>query len=181
MRSRLALAELSIEEGAFAEGERIAAEVVAECAEPGRADLKADALLVRARALRALADGAAAEAAANEAKALADRSQNRTLRRAVAIGVGEAQAALGRTAEAARVLAAAAAEAHAAGAVDQELEARRALGEVELSDHALAGAGRMRLAALEREAAARGFLLVARRAAERLASHPAPVPHSAGG
>ena len=168
-RSRLALAELAIEEGRYAEAESVAADLAAECTDRRRADLHADALLVRARAFRALANPVAAETAANEAKALAARSQNRTLRRAVTIAVGEAQAALGRTAEAARVLAAAASEAHGAGAVDQELQARLALGEVEVGDRAMAGAGRMRLAALEREASARGFLLIAQRAAKSLA------------
>jgi tetratricopeptide (TPR) repeat protein/tRNA A-37 threonylcarbamoyl transferase component Bud32 len=170
-RSRLALAELAIESGRWSEGERLAAELSAECSGGSRTDLHAEALLIRAHALRGLGDLASAESATNEAKALAARSQNRSLRRAVAIGVGEAQAALGRTAEAVRVLAAAAAEAQGAGAVDQELQARFALGEVEMNDRAQAGSGRMRLAALEREASTRGFLLIARRAAECLVRH----------
>ncbi len=177
-RSRLALAELAIESGRWAEGERLADELIAECSGKSRTDLHAEALLVRAHALRGLKRLAQAESAANEAKALAARSQNRTLRRAVAIGAGETQAALGRTAEAARVLATAAAEANAAGAVDQELQARLALGQVEIHDPVQTVAGRMRLQALEREAGTRGFLLIARRAAECLGRNASPIVDS---
>jgi hypothetical protein len=50
------------------------------------------------------------------------------------------------------------------GFVPEQLEARLALGEIEMKSGA-SDAGRARLAALEKDAQAKGFLLIARKAA----------------
>jgi hypothetical protein len=113
-----------------------------------------------------LAGGDAVEAdrAMNEAVALGSGSQYRHVRRAVAIAGGRLQAAMGRTAEAVRILQGALNEAAHAGYLLQEFDARQRLAAIEwaIGDPT----GRERLEALEREAMARGLGLIARRAAQ---------------
>jgi hypothetical protein len=91
------------------------------------------------------------------------RSTKRRWRSARAASGGAADVA-----EALQSLEAALAEATNAGFLPFQLEARLALGEIELAS-GKAEQGRTRLQALEREASARGYALIARKAARALA------------
>jgi hypothetical protein len=99
------------------------------------------------------------------------RSQKRDLRRTVAIVGARVEGKLGRIVEAEKLLEGVIGETLRAGSIEQELEARLALGEVELAS-ADSAAGRARLEVLEREATERGLGLIARRAGTALARHP---------
>ncbi len=79
------------------------------------------------------------------------------------VAAARAAAALGESAQASKTLEGTLAEAERAGFVPIELEVRLALGEIEIK-MAKADAGRARLAALEKDATAKGFLLIARKA-----------------
>jgi tetratricopeptide (TPR) repeat protein len=167
LESRLALAWLSIEEHDPGEAERTALEVGQEFEKLKDIDREAEARTALARSL--LAQGRLSEArqAADRAAALSAKSESQPVRLLVAITVARVGAASGGAEAAARALKsleAARAEASKAGRVGLEFESRLALGEIELlSDRS--AAGRRRLEALEMEARARGFGLVARKAA----------------
>lgn len=81
----------------------------------------------------------------------------------VAITAGLIHAANGKTAEATKSLDAALAEARKLECGRLSLEARLALGELEMKQGKKAAAGE-HLAALEKDAKAKGFLLIARKA-----------------
>jgi hypothetical protein len=72
--------------------------------------------------------------------------------------------ASGKTPDAEKTLLHAAEEARKAGLLDQQFEIKLALGETEIKAGKRA-TGQARLNSLEREAKARGFLLIARKAA----------------
>jgi serine/threonine protein kinase/Tfp pilus assembly protein PilF len=91
-------------------------------------------------------------------------SSNLLVRLRSAIVESRVGAASGETAEAAKVLEAAIAEASKHGFVNYQLEAELALGEIQMKAGQVTS-GRTRLGALEKDAAARGFLLIARKAA----------------
>jgi hypothetical protein len=100
-------------------------------------------------------------------RGLAAASQDRGVRIAAAIVAARVLAASGEsraTSAALEALRATLAEAVRVGYVDYELEARLAAGEIEMAS-GRAAAGRARLAALAKDATARSFGLVARRAA----------------
>jgi hypothetical protein len=105
-----------------------------------------------------------ARSAIARATELTEKNRNRRTRLDVNIAAARVLAASGKLAEAERRLHAAIDEAREVHSVDRGLESRLTLGEVEL----LAGkaaAGRARLAAVQKEAAAKGFNLLARKAA----------------
>lgn len=77
--------------------------------------------------------------------------------------------AAGRLTEADGELRAALDEARRGGLAGEALEARRGLAEIEIAAGKTAS-GRARLAALEKEAREKGFLLIARKASRTLAS-----------
>jgi tetratricopeptide (TPR) repeat protein len=171
---RLALARVAIAEGRAAEAEAMARQAAQAFGKDKASDFEASAHGVVADAL--LAQGKLAEAwqAAGRASALAGKSQSQRVRLAVAIVSARVRAA-GRapadTAAALRSLQAVRAEAEKADRRGLALEAELALGEVEL----LAGhsaAARARLETLERDATARGYGLVASKAAALRAPGP---------
>jgi tetratricopeptide (TPR) repeat protein len=105
-----------------------------------------------------------ARAAIQRATELLGNSKSRRTRLDVDIAGARVLAASGRFADAGRRLHAAIAEARQLHILDRELDSRLTLGEVEL----LSGngaAGRERLAGVRKEAAAKGFALLARKAA----------------
>jgi hypothetical protein len=93
----------------------------------------------------------------------------------VDIAAARVLAASGKLPEAERRLHATIAEARQLHTLDRELESRLTLGEVELMS-GNAAAGRTRLAAVRKEAAAKGFDLLARKAG---GPHPSWQPASA--
>jgi eukaryotic-like serine/threonine-protein kinase len=166
-QTRLGLATLLVEQGRPAEAEALAREAEEVVRTEKAADLEAAADAVLVRSL--LAQGKRVEAgAANERlRGLAAASQDRRVRIAAAIVAARVLASSGEaraTSAALEALRRTFAEAARTGWVDHELEARLAAGEIELAS-GRAAAGRARLAALAKDAAARGFGLVARRAA----------------
>jgi len=166
-QTRLGLATLLVEQGRPAEAESLAREAEEVVRTEKAADLEAAADTVLARSL--LAQGKLAEAgqASERLRGLAAASQDRRVRIAAAIVAARVLAASGEvhaTNAALEALRATLAEAVRVGFVDYELEARLAAGEIAIAS-GRAAAGRARLAALAKDATARGFGLVARRAA----------------
>jgi tetratricopeptide (TPR) repeat protein len=120
---------------------------------------------ILARALLAMGRTADAQSEIDGARSLVGSSQNRGARLLMAVIASRVRAAAGGTAEAQRVLQETLAEATRSGFFTLQLEARLALGEIEIKS-GKATAGRTHLAALEKDATAKGFLLIARKAAK---------------
>jgi tetratricopeptide (TPR) repeat protein len=167
--SRLALATLSLDEGRAAEAEPVARQTAAVFRAEKMGELEGAAWLVLARSLAEQGKATLARPPARDAARLLGSSQDRTTRLALAIAVARIDAASGGppAARAPEKLAAAAAEAGRMGHVALELEARLALAEAEARrdrrsarDHA---------AQLQRDARAKGFGLIAAKAAPIIA------------
>ncbi len=167
--SRLALASLSIEEGAPAAAVAPAAAAAAVFGQEHASEKKAAAATVVALALVAQGKAAEARNAIAGASVLANDGQNVHRRLAAILATARVRAANGEAQEALASLETALAEAKRLGLVGAQLEARLALGEIEL-DAGRAESGRARLNALERDARARGFELVARKATSAVTS-----------
>lgn len=164
--SRLALAALLIEQGRPAEAESKVREAAKEFRGEKRfayGEISAYELL--ARSLLAQSKFAGAQKAIDRANALLRGSELLSDRLSVAITAARVQApASGKRAEAVKSLESVLAEATRTGHLGLQFEARLALGEIEMQSGKTA-AGRARLKALEKEAAAKGFGLIARKAA----------------
>jgi serine/threonine protein kinase/tetratricopeptide (TPR) repeat protein len=165
--SRLALVRALIEQAQAAEAELPARSAAEAFRQAGWVPREAEALALYAQALLELGRTAEAREAAEAGVVLMARSENLDAKLAVMRAAARARAASGSPADRAEAvlrLEAALAEAEAAGLVPEVLETRLALGELEL----LSGKeepGRARLAALAQEASAKGFGLIARKAA----------------
>ena len=166
-RHALASAVVALEDGHAAE----AAAPVRKAAEffgaQGLPDERAMALGWLARLLVAGPDGSEAARLVEQARALTRGTQNMFVRTAIAITDAEVAAALREPAAVPRAragLEAAMGDARRFGLVAQQLSLRLALGTLEIASGQIA-AGRSRLSALERDARARGFGLIARKAA----------------
>jgi tetratricopeptide (TPR) repeat protein/TolB-like protein len=163
--SRVALANLALEEGRPAQAEALAREALQQFQGEKSRDDEALAEAVIARALHAQGKVAESRESLTRAVQLAGKSQAQSVRLSVAILDARLRAAAGGGAadRASKALEGVLAEAKRAGLTALQLEVRLALAEVGLS------AGRpdaaATLAALEKEAASRGFGLVARKAA----------------
>jgi tetratricopeptide (TPR) repeat protein len=169
-RTELALAALRLEEGNPVKAQALASGALEELQRLRAPDGEARAREVLARAL--LAQDRAQEAADEiaRAEALAESSEILGVRLAVAVTAARLRAASGLPGdlEAARKsLQAVLVEAGKAGLAPEEFDARLALGQLEQA-HGQAREGCARLEALEREAAAWGFHLIARKAAAAL-------------
>jgi len=169
--TQLGLAELGLEEGRSPDEQEAAIRQVLEVfqKEVARDDeAQAWSLLVRTM----LAKGKAAEAkeAAQHARTLAAKSQNPDIRWVAAIAadrveIAEKDLAHSLSGSAARKeLSLIISKSHELGYEGIELDARLALGEMEIKTGNVDG-GRQRLAVLEKDARAAGFALVARKAA----------------
>jgi eukaryotic-like serine/threonine-protein kinase len=170
--SRLALAGLSLDEGHPAHAEAAARQTAAVFEAEKMGDLEGAAWIIVARCLTAQGKGEAARAAMREASRRLGGSQDRTTRLSLAIAVAHADGAGGGPVnpKVTERLAAAAAEAADMGHVALELEARLAIAEVSVwsgEPH-----GRERAAMLETIARAKGFGLIASRAAALRPSTP---------
>lgn len=158
-------ADLLTEEGNPEEAESLARTALRGLAtEKGPADNQAWAHNVLARALLARGKAEDAQREITRATETAAASQNRGLRMQLAITSARVAASLGEASHAKRMLDATRAEARKYGFVPHGLEARLALGEIEIKSGQDA-IGRAHLQALERDAKAKGFLLIARKAA----------------
>ena len=170
--SELALASLAIETGQFAAAESAALERVNAFHKSNATDNEALARAVLARAQLAQGKTADATEVSSQAMALAQKSEDTTVRLTVAIEAARVRAASGSqadVAESASVLKKAITDATKEGLTGLLLQARLALGEVEIT-HGDRASGRSRLAVVQKDATAKGFLLVARKASAALRS-----------
>ena len=162
--SLLALAQLSIDEGHAGDAEQPARKVLQQAqAENERAnELNARATI--ARSLLAQAKPRDAEKEIQSAEAAAATTESRLLGIAVTITAAGIHTANGKAAESSRILARTLSEAIRLGCGRCQLEARLALSQIEVKQ-GKNRAAREHLAALEKEATEKGFLLIAHQAA----------------
>jgi DNA-binding winged helix-turn-helix (wHTH) protein/tetratricopeptide (TPR) repeat protein len=161
--ARLDLARVELAGGNVPAAVTAAREAAAWFGEHGMRGREAAALAVLAESHLRGGSLAAARQAANQARVQAEKSEDRQLRIAVVTRVARVDAASGNAAEALTALRGVIAEADKAGFVALGLEARLALGEVELAGGDRRGLET--LGALRAEATKRGFELLARLAA----------------
>jgi eukaryotic-like serine/threonine-protein kinase len=174
-RIQLALAELLTEEG---NGSAAAAAARAAAQEFEREHVSRDLSLanaVIARAFLAQRQVAEARQAAADATAMLGKYYDRSVEFFVDLTAARVRAASGQPPEqieAANLARSVLTEATQHGFVNYELEARLALGEIQMSAGNRAG-GRAHFEAVEKEAAVKGFGLLAQKAAEDLTMLPA--------
>ena len=164
---RVALAQLAIEGGHPAAAEAPAREAIEEFRQERATDSELSAHIVLARSLLAQGKYPAAQEALDGAKALLNKSENLDARFSFGIIAARVRQASGKPSdrqEARKSLEAILREAKKTGFLGHELEAGLALGEIELQSGNVASA-RSYLETLERQAAAQGFGLIARKAA----------------
>jgi serine/threonine protein kinase/tetratricopeptide (TPR) repeat protein len=160
--SMLALAQLSIAEGHAADAEQPARQVV-ELARAEKA--KDNEMNARTTLARSLLDQGKPKEAENEIRApeaATATGEARLLAMDVAIAAARIHAANGKSAAASQSLARVLAEAKKLDCGRCQFETRLALGELELRQSK--ATGKEHLAALEKDATAKGFLLIARQA-----------------
>ncbi len=163
LHARLALARLDLEEGEYQLAVDQARDIAQGFAAARRPVDEARAYAVLARA-ELLGDRLpAAREARDRALVLIGSTDDVSLKVEVSILAAQLAAAEGRPDEALTVLETARAKAAAADLFGRQLEARLAAGEIELRAGRGEG-GRARLAAVESDATARGFVRVARKA-----------------
>jgi len=160
---RVALSRLSIEEGRPADAIAPIREAREIFRTQGRLSDEIDADTGLAEAQLALGRPMEARAEIAAATAALERSADRMARIQTQIAAGRVRAAEGDEAGAIRDLEKTLADVDRIGVFPFELDARLALGQIE-SKSGRAAAGRARLESLERDAKAKGFLLVARKA-----------------
>jgi tetratricopeptide (TPR) repeat protein len=161
--SRIRLAGLDIEEGRVAEAETLARSAAGESQRAKQADDEGVARAVLARALLAEGKHGQAREEIARSRALLVRS-DREERLALSIVDARLSAASGAPGAAARALETILREASRSGLAGLELEARLALGEVEMRSGKIPSA-RARLESLRKDASAKGFKLIARKSA----------------
>jgi tetratricopeptide (TPR) repeat protein len=161
--SLLALAQLSIEAGRAADAEQPARQVLEQAQAEKELSNELNARAILARSL--LAQGKSAEAGKeiHAAEAAAATTEGRLSAIAFITTAARIHAANGRVAEASSSLGKALAEATKLDCGRCQLEARLALAEIEMKQ-GKNPAAREHLAALENDATAKGFLLIARKA-----------------
>ncbi|MFL6200313.1 MAG: tetratricopeptide repeat protein [Thermoanaerobaculia bacterium] len=171
MGIRLDLARLAISEGSQDEAARLAFQAAQWYRSRGMGSNEAQALSLLAEALLGQGRLAAAQDAAERARDRAGQSEDREVQVLVAARLSRVDAAGGQAGKGIRELRRRIPEAQAAGYVNAALQARLALGEILLASDADADAeaGRAALVEVRREASARGFALLARRAEQALA------------
>ncbi len=117
-----------------------------------------------------------ADKAMQRASEILSKVKDPLMRIDVTIGAARTTTATGRSARALPQLRWAISEAHHLGALGQEFEARLALGEIEMKSGSRSS-GRVRLQQLHKDAQAKGYLLVVRKAAAAQTDSSAAVRH----
>jgi tetratricopeptide (TPR) repeat protein len=164
--TQVAIAQLAAAEGKAQEAETLAREAEEVLRAERANDLDALALATLTEALLAQGRQDDAQKSAEQVRTLAEKSQDRNVRFTAAILGARVRALTGRpedVAAALRSLESVRAEAAKLGYVAYPYQARLAAGEIELAAGRSA-AGKARLQALAKEAEAKGFGLVARKA-----------------
>lgn len=169
-QSQAQLSQLSLEESKPAEAEKLAREAAAEFEKEKSPELEAVAYATLARALLAQKRLAEAQKAADQAIALSQKTGDRLPRLEATLSAARVMAEAGKTDEAAKTLESMLTEVTRLGYVSYQFEARLALGEIEMKSGKTA-IGRARLQALEKDARAKSFLLIARKASQVPGSH----------
>lgn len=171
--SRLGLARVALADGKPADAEAAARTAVAELSRQKLPDDETTGLSLLARAL--LEQGRADEAAKaiEQGRGIVAKGQNDAVRRDYELAAARVRAARGDVSGARRTVETGVARAKERGLVAAELEARLALGEIEMAYGEAAAAGAL-LAALEKDAAGKGFQLIAREAARARSGREAP-------
>jgi tetratricopeptide (TPR) repeat protein len=162
--SRIRTAQLLLEEGHPSDAETSVLLALKDYTAQNEPDAQIEADTVLARALLAQNKLAAAQRAVAEDRKLVANTENRVNLLNVNILSARVETATGNPVDAARLLQASIEESRKSGFAFLEFEARLALGETETKARGLT-AGRATLAALEKEAKTRGFMLIARKAA----------------
>jgi eukaryotic-like serine/threonine-protein kinase len=162
-QSDLGLASVAIEEGRPAEAEGPARQAVEEFRSEHAASAEAEAWTVLARSLLEQGQPAQAQEAIAHASELAGKTPDSTVRWSVGIVAARVLASRSRPADAKASLRAILAATGKYGFVGDGLEASLALGETEMKSGENE-AGRARLVVLEKDATAKGFFLLARKA-----------------
>jgi len=160
---RLALAALSIEEGDPAAAELTAREAADKFRKDKASLGEAGALATLAHSLLKQGKARQAETAIEKASQLAAKSQQNELRTPIFIMAARIHSASGKTTTASKNLEYILNEETTIGNVPLQFEAQLALGEMEMRMGETA-AGRSRLASLEKDSTAKGFLLIAHKA-----------------
>jgi eukaryotic-like serine/threonine-protein kinase len=165
--TQLSLANLSLEEKQYANAESLARDASAQLEKLNSVDDASVGYYILARVLAAEAKTADAQAAIEKAAALSQKGSDTSARLRIAIESALLRANSGAPAgvsEAKKSIQAALDDASKQNLTGIQLEARLAQGEVEMKSGDRAN-GRAHLAALQKDATAKGFLLIARKAA----------------
>jgi tetratricopeptide (TPR) repeat protein len=165
--SRIALAEVSLEEGQVTDAESVIRDATREFSAQKAADRVAMAYELLGRVLLARDRPPEARAAIDRASARAGDGQNRLLRLEVAVTEARIRAAEGQQGASLQALESLLGETTEIGAVGIGLETRLALGEIEIAA-GMAEEGRARLREVWKDAEAKGFRLISRKAARHL-------------
>jgi DNA-binding winged helix-turn-helix (wHTH) protein/tetratricopeptide (TPR) repeat protein len=168
-QSRVALSLISIEEGKLDEAEHSAREAGDEFRERKAPADEATAQIVLARVLLMRRQNKSAEQAIDRALSLAQSSHSRDVHLSARIIAARIHADSGASVEAIRELREASAEARKIGFLEGDFQSRLALGEIEIHS-GQAAAGRILLLALEQDAKAKNFSLVAQKAAAAISN-----------
>jgi TolB-like protein/Tfp pilus assembly protein PilF len=161
--SLLALARLSIEQGHAADAEQPARQVLSQAQTEKAAGTEINARAALARSLLEQGKPAEAEKEIRAAETAVATAEGRLMALDVAITAGRIHAANGKAGEASRSLQGALAEAARLDCGRCLLEARLALGETEMKQ-GKKSAAQEHLATLQKDAKAKGFVLIARKA-----------------
>jgi ATP/maltotriose-dependent transcriptional regulator MalT len=165
--TQVALAALSIEEGKAADAESVARTCKNQFHQEQQADDELAASVVLIHALLAQGDYDQAKPESQDSEALAAKSQNQLVRLQFALASTEVQVASDHPESARPRLSQILKEARAHGFVGAELETQLVLAQLEKKSGRMAAA-RAQLTSLQRNARAKGFDLIARKAAAEL-------------
>jgi tetratricopeptide (TPR) repeat protein/TolB-like protein len=163
--SQISLAALALEEKKPEDAKKLAQEAATELASEKDVGGEAQARETLALALLDSGDVSGARSQIEQASSLAAQANDRNLKLMIEIAKARVDAASGKNDDALKALAAAQKEARAAGLAAIEFEARLAAGEVEMKA-GKAVAGRSSLRTLAQDAKAKGFNLIAAKAAD---------------
>ena len=163
--TQVALAQLASEEGRLTEAESALRQAEQAFRDDQQSDDEISAATELAKNMLLVGRIAEAQAKIDAMRELVVKSHSRRVRFNWGITEGRVLFARGKRADGQRELEVVSSEAAQAGFVGYELEARLGLAEMGVKTSGLVGTGRAALAALEKEARTRGFLLLARKAA----------------
>jgi tetratricopeptide (TPR) repeat protein/tRNA A-37 threonylcarbamoyl transferase component Bud32 len=169
--TKASLGEVLLEQGRTPQALALAQQAVEEFQKGKSADSEAVARTVEARCLLAQQNTPEAKKTIELALGLTKKSENPGIRLYVDIFAARILASAGEVARARRMLEGSLKEARKEALLYHELEAKLALGEIELQ-HGKPSSGRADLEAVQKEASAKGFGLIARKAAAPLRPNP---------